>query len=358
MTGPTVFVTGAGALVGQGILRALRMSSLPTRIVTGDPDHRAAGHWLGDAAYTIPMADEPTYLERVEAVLERESVSVLLVGTDVELGVLSRARPRLEAAYGVRVVVSPPKVIAIADDKWKTVEFLRGHGFPVPRSALATDRVAVRKLLAAVGLPVFVKPRRGARSQGAQIVHSATSLELLCKARPHLIVQELIPEAEGEYTAGCLVAGGRCAAVVVLRRDLRDGNTYRAYADRSCRFHEAIAAMAERLGAEGPCNFQFRIRNDRPVVFEINARFSGTTPLRAIFGFNEVEALMAHLLDGHPVPAVPPLRDGAVLRCWSDVFVSGSELERFAAARRLVEPRAEPVSFLVDRTRDPTPQRV
>ena len=32
-------------------------------------------------------------------------------------------------------------------------------------------------------------------------------------------------------------------------------------------------------------------------MFEINARFSGTTPVRAIFGFNEVGALLDHLRD-------------------------------------------------------------
>lgn len=352
---PTVFVTGAGALVGQGILRSLRMSSLPVRIITGDPDHRATGHWLGDAAYTIPLADDPLYLQRLEEIVDREEVSLLLVGTDVELGVLSRARRRLEARYGVQVVVSPPDVVEIADDKWQTADFLRSHGFPSPRTALATDPDAVRNLLADLGLPLFVKPRRGARSVGAQLVRTAPELTRLCETQPDLIVQEYLPNAPGEYTAGCLVTQGRCAAVVVLRRDLRDGNTYRAYSNTSDRFHDVMAAMAERLGVDGPCNFQFRVRDDAPVVFEVNARFSGTTPIRAIFGFNEVEALVAHLLDGSPVAAPPPLRQGAVLRCWSDLFVSTAELDRFVAARSLSQPRAVHVPFRHRRRSAPSP---
>ena len=35
--------------------------------------------------------------------------------------------------------------------------------------------------------------------------------------------------------------------------------------------------MAEKLSPFGPVNFQFREVDGRAVVFEINARFSGTT---------------------------------------------------------------------------------
>ncbi len=49
-------------------------------------------------------------------------------------------------------------------------------------------------------------------------------------------------------------------------------------------------------------NFQFRLdRDGRPRPFEINARFSGTTPLRALAGFNEVEMALRHVLLGEPV---------------------------------------------------------
>lgn len=351
MAGVTVFVTGAGALVGQGVLRSLRMASRPMRIVTGDPDPRSAGHWLGDCAYRIPLAADPDFIARVEEVVARERVAVLIPGTDVELAALSRERPRLEHTHGVRVVVSPPHVVEIADDKWLTARFLEEHGLPFPRSALAADPPAVRRLAEAMGLPLFAKPRRGARSVGARLVRAAEELDALCGASSDLVVQEMLPEGEGEFTAGCLVVGGRAASVVVLRRDLRDGNTYRAYADRSGRFERRIAEIAERLGADGPCNLQFRVRDGDPVVFEINARFSGTTPIRAMFGFNEVAVLLDHLLDAAQIPA-PAIRDGVVLRAWSDVLIAPGQLERLAAEGRLDHPRAEAFPFFEPRGLD------
>jgi len=344
MARATVFVTGAGSRAGQGILRALRMARFPMRLVTGDPDPRAAGHWLGDCAYTIPMVADPEFLPCLEAILAREAATVLLIGTDIELPLLSRARGRIEGTLGTHVVVSSPRVVDIADDKWLTARFLYEEGFPAPLSALADDAERLRRLVDAVGFPLFAKPRRGARSVGAMVVPDQAALDAVVARGGNMVIQELLPDTPGEYTAGCIVADGRCACTVVLRRDLRDGNTYRAYSEGATGFEEMLAAVAERLGADGPCNFQFRVKDGQAVIFEINARFSGTTPLRAIFGVNEVEAVVANLVEGRPI-APPTPRQGVVLRAWSDLYVDRGEIDALATMQRLPHPGGEPVAF-------------
>ena len=343
----TVLVTGAGTLLAQGIIRAMRLTGRPLRIVTADPDARAAGHWLGDTARTLPVASDPAYVASLEEIVGAERVDIVLPGTDVELPVLSRCREELERRYAVRVLVSDPRVVEIADDKWLTARFLAEHGFPAPRSALATDEGNVARLAEEFGFPLFAKPRRGARSVGARVIESRSALAVACAREPSLVVQELLPGDEGEYTAGSIVVEGKCHGVVTLRRDLRDGNTFRAYReDAYGRFDRFLASVSETLGAHGPCNLQFRLRRGEPVIFEINARFSGTTPIRAIFGFNELAAVLDWFLDGTPIPA-PRLSEGTVLRTTGDLLIERSALERLRAEGRLDGPRAIAVPFLI-----------
>jgi len=334
----TVLVTGAGALLGQGVLRCLRMSRRQLRILTADPDYLAPGHWLGDGAFIIPMAESADYISRVEEIIAREKVSILFIGTDVELKKLSVEQSRLREKYAVRVVVSPLSVIEIADDKWLTAQFLKNEGFPYPLSAQASDEESVKHLLAKTRFPLFAKPRVGARSKGVEIVRNQEELAEVCAFHKNYVLQELLPEAQGEYTVGCLVTENRCRSVVVLRRDLRDGNTCRAYSDLSGRFESQMARVAERLGVEGPCNFQFRLRDGEPVIFEINARFSGTTPLRAIFGFNEVDALLDHYLDNKMIPSAQ-LKEGAVFKIWSDIFIDQKQLDKLKTTGQRVGER-------------------
>ena len=154
----------------------------------------------------------------------------------------------------------------------------------------------------------------------------------------NLVIQEFISGDEGEFTSGCVVLEGKAVAVVTLKRDLRDGNTYRAYYDQKySKYDQKIKEIAEKLGAEGPCNFQFRIRNGQPVVFEINARFSGTTPLRSFFGFNEVEAILNYYSDGIKV-SQPTLREGEILRVWADLFISKEEASKFKNSNEVINP--------------------
>lgn len=341
----SVLVTGSGAGVGQGVLRSLRMMSNCPRIITSDTDYRAAGHWLGDKAYLVPFANDPNYGNMIESLIKKENIDVVFVGTDVELSYFAKNKSHLES-LNVKIVVCSPETVAIADDKWLTAQFLKNNGFPYPRSALVTDLDGCNKLLEECGLPLFGKPRCGARSVGARIIKTVKAYNEVLLTEPDLILQELLPDTEGEFTAGCIGTNGEVGGVVVLRRDLRDGNTYRAYYDGINRFEKEIIEVATKLGIEGSCNFQFRVKDDKPVIFEINARFSGTTPLRAIFGFNEVEAILNNIINGTPIKQ-PTLRSGAVFRAWSDVFVSSEQLSEFKSNLELNNPDAQSVPFII-----------
>jgi len=321
-----VLVTGAGALLGQGIIRALRQSTLATWLITADPSPLSAALYWGDAAYLIKRADDPAYLERFTEILELEQPDIVLIGTDVELEILAAHRHVLEAKYGTSILVSDPRVIAIADDKYLTFRFFKDIGGAPPASALPEVPGDVEALVQAVGFPLIIKPRVGARSVGVSKAHNQEELDLALQDRAGLVVQECVGTDDGEYTAGVVVFDGQAKAAIVMRRDLRDGNTYRAFVDADPALHEAVLGFGEKLAPYGPANFQFRLdRDGRPRVFEINGRFSGTTPLRALAGFNEVEMCVRHILEDVSVtqPVIEPI---TILRHWSETVVRDADI--------------------------------
>jgi len=116
----TVLVTGAGSLLGQGILRALRASSLRLRIIAVDASPLSAGLYWADAAHLIPMATEPGYLPSIGAIFAQEKPDAVLIGTDVELGVLAQHRERQQlrraASLGSRIVIQ--ECVGTPDDEY------------------------------------------------------------------------------------------------------------------------------------------------------------------------------------------------------------------------------------------------
>ncbi len=324
-----ILVTGAGALLGQGILRCLNFSNLAYNVISADPDVRSTGHSLANKSYVIPFVSDSSYFEIVEKIIAKEKIDVVLIGTDVELPLFAQHQTYLEQKYKLKIVVSEQPVIEISNDKWLTSEFLRKAGFPYPISALTSQEKAVAFLKENSNYPFIAKPVDGARSRGIEIIKDDSDLNRICSYKNNLVIQEMLSDVQGEYTTGCLVVNGKCKAVVSLMRELRDGNTWRAFRnDVSSKYDGTIAMIAEKLGVEGPANFQYRIKNGKPVVFEINCRFSGTTPLRLMFGFNEVEALLNYYLEGKSI-SQPILRSGTVLRTFSDLFIENQVLDDF-----------------------------
>lgn len=317
-----VLVTGAGALLGQGLIRALRASSLKTEIIAVDPNPLSAGLYWADTAHLVPMASHPDYHDAMTRLLALERPDAVLVGTDVELAYFAANRPELESAFDTHVVVSSPRVVSIADDKWLTFKFFKEAGFSPPDSVLPGDEHA---LLDRVGFPLVVKPRRGARSVGVSIVHSERELAAALERGNGQVIQECVGTADQEYTAGFVAFEGQCHASITMRRDLRDGNTYRAFPMPDFKHDADLRRMVEALDVYGPVNLQFRLVGDRVAVFEINGRFSGTTPLRGLVGFPEVEMVLRHIVLGEKV-VQPTISTDVILRHWSEVVVPAAKL--------------------------------
>ncbi|MFK7000585.1 ATP-grasp domain-containing protein [Flavobacterium oreochromis] len=335
-----ILVTGAGSLLGQGLLRLLKISDFEKKIYTADPMSLSSGHWLGDEALLIPKVTEENYLDEIKKIVFEKKIDAILVGTDVELPILARNKSEFLNLYNCKIIVSDIDVINISNDKYLTAEFLKENNFPYPFSVMANDLDGMQEIKKIFGFPLFAKPIDGARSLGIKIINNDQELDEIYDENSNLTIQQYLDEDDGEYTSGCLVVEGKCKAIVTLRRDLRDGNTYRAYRDEfTSKYDEVIIKIAECLNPDGPVNFQFRIFNSQPVIFEINGRFSGTTPLRYFFGFNEVQVLLNYYLFGKQI-VKPTLKMGTVLRVWSDLFVENKQINDLNTENSLVNPSA------------------
>lgn len=333
----TVLVTGAGAGVGQSIIKALKLSAIKTRIIAVDSDHRAAGLYRADAAYFVPRCDHPGYVARIISICNQENVDLLFPGTDVELPVLAAQRAAIESQTHAGVIVSDTPTIQLADDKWETVQFLKKNHFPYPKTWLAPD---VDQALETITLPVVVKPRHGARSIGFRVVHTDAELRAQVTTTPDALIQEYLADDNHEYTCGAFFWDGQCYGVVTAQRWLRSGDTYKARFYHDGALTDFISQVGSKLNVQGPCNFQLRQTADGPVIFEINCRFSGTTGAASYLGFNVPSALIEMLVFNRPLKSLG-FREAFMLRYWNEVFVEPDAMERLRADESLTEVSSE-----------------
>lgn len=334
-----VLVTGAGGGVGEGIIKALRrIADLEITIIAADMSHWAAGLYAGDIARLVPRSSAPDYVDAIIKICREERADYYLPGTDVELAVCAANAARIEAECGAHVVIASPEAVRIADDKRETARFLERAGLAFPKTFLRSEWRE-----GALGFPVIVKPRIGCRSIGLEVVHDAAQLARALARTDEIVLQEHLGTDESEFTCTVVMCRGEPSRVAVLQRWLRAGDTYRVVPVRDERIEAYVLAAARALGTNGSCNFQLRLDGGQPKLFEINARFSGTTPLCAELGFNPVES---YLKRHRGLPYDGELRtDVVVLRHWAELVVPRAGFDALARDGRVVPAGIERTSL-------------
>ncbi|HET9052220.1 MAG TPA: hypothetical protein VFO60_11005, partial [Candidatus Dormibacteraeota bacterium] len=240
----TVLLLGLGGNVSQGILKALRMASVPFRVAGACVSATSAGLWAADTARLSPPADDPGFTDWLVAACLEEGARAVLSGVEPVLARMARDRAHIEAETGARVLVAAPEQLAIASDKLATCVWLRDRGLPHPDFAAGADAGDVADLVARRGLPLVAKPRRGRGAQGVVVLRDDRDVAWVT-GRDDMVVQELLGDERAEYTAACVGdRDGRVRGCIVMRRRLTAGTTTAIEVDGDAGRRAAAVAVA------------------------------------------------------------------------------------------------------------------
>lgn len=342
----TVLVTGVGgAGIGEQILKALRWSALNLTIVGTDVVSTSKGLLEVDVPQLLPRADDVGYVDALLAVCRRHAVSAVFPGSEPELSTLCRHADRLADA-GVYLAANPARVVELCLDKAACTAWLLQRGFLCPRTVCVNT---VSDFALVDFFPAVLKPTSGGGgSSDVFIANNPADLAFygthLLSQRGGFITQEYVGRPDAEFTVGVLSApDGTVMNAIGIRRDLGSAMSRRlSIENRSGRadlgtrlvissgisqgeigpFPEVVEecrAIAEALGCTAAVNVQCRFVGGRPVIFEINPRFSGTTSLRALAGYNEPEELLRCAVLGHSPRREFAFRSGHIYRGLQEV---------------------------------------
>jgi len=322
-----VLITATGTGVGQSVIKGLKFAYPPMpvrpteyeyRLVGVDVSSWAAGLYRCHKGYLMPMADDVDYVTRLVEVIKEENIHVVIPCCDPELPVLSRARKKIERETEALVVIGSEEVVRICRDKYETARFLEVKGLPHPRTALPED---AKRLIDKAGFPILVKPRGGSGSSGVSVVF--TEEELWRAIKPDVVLQEYLIPTEWDlkevsrsdiYISGLLRQVDEYSTEVIISkkgnllgsvtnwRTMKKGVPSRAIVKDYPDVREAAEAVADILaekGLVGPVNLQCRRTVEGPKFFEINPRFSGSTAVRCVAGFNGPDTVVKDFIMGY-----------------------------------------------------------
>jgi carbamoyl-phosphate synthase large subunit len=290
-----VAVTGAGAIIGQGIINSLRNSGVDVFVIGVDRIITPLISAFCDLSVEKPKFPEDSveYLLFWQQLLLTHQIDLVLPGLDIDMYFFHKNR----TSWQNRVLLNSPLLIELCRDKWLFSEFCQQQGLVV---IPACEGNSWQQCLQQLGSPPFIlKPKSGSASRGIVRLDDEFDYDYWnVKTKCPFFVQKFVGSDDEEYTAAAFGLGdGRSTDSIIFRRTLgAAGNTQYAEVVKHSGIDEWILRLSHIFKPYGPTNYQFRTEGNCVFLLEINPRFSSSTSLRTAFGYNEAELAINYAL--------------------------------------------------------------
>jgi nucleoside-diphosphate-sugar epimerase len=307
-----VGITSIGSGIGQSVVDSCRLSSLPIKTFGYGMNPFAFGAYDCHAQRSLPSIYSDNYIEKLLDCCVEDNLDILIPGHDDELLLFADNRQKF-TEIGIYIPVSDRVVIELCRDKEL---MFRKLSKIVPVFVKSYTRKALIEAAewGEISYPLIAKPISGFASQGLLIIKGIDELSFVTD--DHVIQEVAAPGLHDKNHAFFLNALEKRQIAQVSELSLqvvmgKNGQELGRFASFN-KLHngvpieiipadipEAWKAVNEFLpylqknGLKGPINIQGRMTDQGVRFFEMNARFTGITGLRALMGFNEVETIIA-----------------------------------------------------------------
>lgn len=295
-----VLITGTGGCgVGEGLYKSLMNIDKYTIFTCNSSNNSLFIFDLPERSFIVHKANDENYCEVILEICKNNNIKVIIPGSEHELVVLVENRELFEEE-GITIFANTNDVIKTFDSKWETFLSLKRLGIKTPDTTL---NINDHEFFERNSFPVILKPIYGNGSKNIFVIESREELDCMAKYLDikgvDFVVQQYIGNAEEEYTISVLSdLDGNYLGSIVFKRLLASGFSQFIECESFDELDLTAQQIAKLVHSKGPLNIQCRLVNGVLYVFEINPRFSGTSPFRALLGFNEIDILFGKMFEG------------------------------------------------------------
>jgi nucleoside-diphosphate-sugar epimerase len=311
----TIGISCIGSGVGQSVISSLRLSGLPFKTVGLGTNPFAYGAYDCDAYdYTKSIYDDG-FIDNLIQTCVMHGVDLVIPGLDDEAMLYAENMTRFDAA-GIKAIVAGRELISICRDKERMSNELNKIADVFVKNYKREELISDIGIVG-VTYPLIAKPRGGFASRGIEIIKNRKDLE---KISDDCIIQELAVPVKTDPNYDFYmsqIAKNRNPQVseisiqLVYSPDGQQMGRMFSYnklnngipieivpyeSDEVWSIIDRLIPTFLRMGLRGPLNIQGRFTEQGLKLFEMNPRFTGITGLRALMGFNEVEACVKEWL--------------------------------------------------------------
>ena len=286
------------AIKGEGLIMAADMQKTAPAMIDADK------------AFIVPGIYAENYVDELIKCIKNEAVDLVISLNDLELPILAEHQKEIEET-GAKVIISNPKAIKIAFDKWETAKYIERIGLKSPKTYINIDKALEAIDEGKLTFPLVLKPRWGSASIGIDFPESIEELKLAYQLQLLRIKKTILANASKEDLEHTIliqekIQGKEYGLDVLndfngkyygtfLREKLamRSGETDKAISVIDDRFSKVGRKIGESLRHLGNLDCDVFEYNNELYVLELNPRFGGGYPFSHEAGMDTASAYIA-----------------------------------------------------------------
>jgi carbamoyl-phosphate synthase large subunit len=325
-----VLVTGINSGVGQSIYKSLSISNLKLDIITGDITTLSLGILLKRKFLILPKIEEENSLKKIIRIIVKNRIHVIFIGSEFEVLFYSKYKDIIKKETGALVALSNYHVVKKFLDKYETYKFLKKNNFNYPETIEVKKGIKIKK-----SFPLILKNKNGTSAKNVFVVNNNKELNTFLSLTKKPILQEYLGIHKNktirldEFTCSFFKTKEKKIIGPFLgKRYLKFGTSWIFETYKNKILKKFINQIAKSYDFEGSINIQLKFHKKKFVPFEINPRFSGTTFIRAYFGFNEPEMYIRNFYLNEQI-FFNSIIDGFCMRHIDETFVKKKNISSY-----------------------------
>ena len=308
------------------LLQNLKDFNPDAEILATDCSKYAPALYSADKTFLSPRIDDPSYLSYILELCKDNSVQAITTLIDSEIEVLSDNREKL-INCGVLPLCPSYETAKLCFDKFEMYKFLTERNISTVLTYDSIDDFKSGLNDNKINFPVFIKPKTGSASVGAEKIHKLTQLEDRINSHEdnYFIIQELMDgeDIDVDVYVDC-ISNKAVSAFSKKKIETKIGGASKTISFKDEALFDVIKSIIPHFEFYGPIDIDFFYKDGQYFLSEINPRFGGAYLHAYGAGVNFYELIQNNINNTENSEAFGSYDEGVVMMMYDDVIIKHS----------------------------------
>ncbi|MCU4449602.1 ATP-grasp domain-containing protein [Acinetobacter lwoffii] len=258
------------------LLRNFKSKYPHVNIYATDNSEYAPALHFADKKIIAPRVDSPGYIDFLLDICKRENIKAITTLIDPEIEIISRNRD-VFTNHNILPLVPDYKTATLCFDKFEMYKYLKSNGINTISTYDCIDLFEKDLKLNKINFPVFIKPKTGSASVGAEKIEDLITLKSKFLERKHeYIIQEYMDgdDIDADVYVDCL--SHEVVSIFSKKKlETKIGGASKTISFKDHTLFELVKNILSNFKFYGPLDMDFFYKNGKYYLSEINPRFGG-----------------------------------------------------------------------------------